>query len=86
MSSYNISVVIPAYNAAPFIGTQLEALSHQTFDGPFEVIISDNGSSDNLSGAIQPWLKFLDIKIVDASQKRVQPTHAISAHLRQTQS
>ncbi len=41
-----LSVVIPAYNAAATIGACLDALAAQTFDGPFEIIVVDDGSSD----------------------------------------
>ena len=41
-----ISVVIPAHNAAPFIGAQLEALESQADGAPFEVVVVDNRSTD----------------------------------------
>src|SRR6185295_6515304 len=40
------SVVIPAYNAAATIGAQLDALAAQTYNGAWEVLVCDNGSSD----------------------------------------
>ena len=42
----DVSVIIPARNAAKWIGEQLGALSRQTFDGEWEVIVVDNGSTD----------------------------------------
>jgi glycosyltransferase involved in cell wall biosynthesis len=43
-----ISVVIPAYNEARYIGDCLEALQAQTYPPQqFEVIVVDNGSSDD---------------------------------------
>jgi glycosyltransferase involved in cell wall biosynthesis len=42
-----ISVVIPARNAAATIPRTLEALRTQDLDGPFEVIVVDNGSDDD---------------------------------------
>jgi GT2 family glycosyltransferase len=41
-----ISVVIPAYNAAATLAEQLEALAGQDYDGDWEVLVVDNGSSD----------------------------------------
>lgn len=70
MSFYQISVVIPVYNASHLIGSQLKALSRQTFAGSFQVVLSDNGSSDNLESAVDYWRKSLDIKIVDSSQRK----------------
>jgi glycosyltransferase involved in cell wall biosynthesis len=43
-----ISVVIPAYNEAKYIGDCLEALQAQTYPPQqFEIIVVDNGSSDD---------------------------------------
>ncbi|MEK6442231.1 glycosyltransferase [Pseudonocardia sp. T1-2H] len=42
----SISVVIPAYNAAATLGEQLEALAGQDYEGDWEVLVVDNGSSD----------------------------------------
>ncbi len=41
-----VTVVVPARNAAGTLGTQLDALSRQTYAGPVEVIVVDNGSVD----------------------------------------
>jgi len=41
-----ISVVIPTYNSAEYITPTLESVFSQTYDN-YEVIISDDGSSDN---------------------------------------
>ncbi|MDY6052079.1 MAG: glycosyltransferase family 2 protein [Rothia sp. (in: high G+C Gram-positive bacteria)] len=70
MYNYKISVVIPVYNASHLIGSQLEALNRQSFTGPFDIILSDNGSSDDLNSAVNPWRKSLDIKIIDSSQRQ----------------
>lgn len=43
-----VSIVIPAYNAAADLPEQLAALAQQDVDEPFEVIVSDNGSTDGL--------------------------------------
>ena len=43
------SVVIPAYNEAAFLGTCLQSLSNQDFDGAYEVIVVDNNSKDETS-------------------------------------
>jgi glycosyltransferase involved in cell wall biosynthesis len=40
------SVVIPAHNAAATLGATLGALAAQDLAGPFEVIVVDDGSSD----------------------------------------
>lgn len=40
-------MVIPARDVAATIDAQLDALERQTFGGPFEVVLVDNGSSDD---------------------------------------
>lgn len=45
MTSHAISVVIPCYNGAPFLGETLESALSQTIP-PLEVIVVDDGSTD----------------------------------------
>jgi glycosyltransferase involved in cell wall biosynthesis len=66
-----VSVIIPCYNAAETIGEQLEALASQRFNQPFEVIVVDNGSTDETIAAVHPFKKrFRSIRIIDASGKQ----------------
>ncbi len=46
MMKGELSVVVPAYNAATTIGDCVAALCGQDFDQPFEVIVVDDGSDD----------------------------------------
>lgn len=65
------SVVIPTYNAAHLIGEQLEALRNQVGAPPFEVIVADNGSTDDLVGVIDKLaLAMPGLRRVDASRGR----------------
>lgn len=66
-----VSVVVPVYNAAAHIGEQLSALASQDYDGAWEVIVADNGSTDDtrcVAEAFQPQLPHL--RTVDASAVR----------------
>lgn len=66
-----ISVVIPAYNEASFLGQQLEALAQQTYDGAWEVLVADNGSSDGTAAVAAAFAERLpSLRIVDASARR----------------
>lgn len=56
-----ISIGIPAYNAAAHIGSTLESLLAQTF-GDFELIISDNASTDATRDIIEDY-KLHDARI-----------------------
>jgi len=68
-----LSVIIPCLNAADTIGTQLEALSNQQWNEPWEVIICDNGSTDGTVEVVERFRERLPhLKIVDASEKRGQ--------------
>lgn len=63
-----VSVVIPALNAAHTIETQLDALSSQDFDGSWELIVSDNGSTDDLVDVVHAWKdRIPGLRIVDSS-------------------
>jgi len=46
MTTHTVSVVIPCYNAAPFLGETLESALAQTHS-PLEVIVIDDGSTDD---------------------------------------
>jgi glycosyltransferase involved in cell wall biosynthesis len=66
-----LSVIIPCYNAAETIGFQLEALQGQEWRELWEVIVSDNGSTDDsLSVAERFKGKLPGLRIVDASARR----------------
>jgi len=42
-----ISIIIPVYNREKYIGKAIESVLNQNFDGEIELIISDDGSTDN---------------------------------------
>lgn len=44
-----ISVIVPAYNEGEFLGDCLACLKKQAFRKPFEIIVVDNGSTDQTS-------------------------------------
>jgi GT2 family glycosyltransferase len=48
------SATIPAYQAAEFIGDAVESLLAQTLP-PTEIIVCDDGSTDNLVDALRPY-------------------------------
>jgi glycosyltransferase involved in cell wall biosynthesis len=68
-----LSVIIPCYNAADTIATQLEALSNQKWSEPWEVIVADNGSKDESVEVIKKYKEYIPhLRIIDASNKRGQ--------------
>ena len=54
LSMIKISVVIPVYNRAEWIGETLDRIFNQKHD-VFEVVICDDGSTDALAEALQPY-------------------------------
>lgn len=65
-----VSVVLPAYNAGRTIGAQLAALATQTYTGAFEIIVSDNGSTDDTRRVVHAWTKDLPaLRVVDSSDR-----------------
>lgn len=50
-----VSVVIPCRNGALTLNEQLEALSAQTYPGKWEVVVIDNGSTDNSMEIARDW-------------------------------
>lgn len=66
-----LSVIIPCFNAASTIAVQLEALANQYWSEPWEVIISDNGSTDRTVEVVEQYKKKLpNLRIVNSSDQR----------------
>lgn len=49
-----VSVVIPTYNCAPYLPSCLDSVFAQTWRD-FEVIVVDDGSTDDTEAALRPW-------------------------------
>lgn len=62
MGKPSVSVVIPAYNAKRTIGLTLQALIRQTYDGPLEIIVVDDGSNDHTFDFVQAFSDVLYIR------------------------
>jgi glycosyltransferase involved in cell wall biosynthesis len=50
-----VSVVVPVRNGAPTLSGQLQALERQDYDGGFEVVLADNGSTDATRAIARAW-------------------------------
>ena len=67
----NVTVIIPCLNASETLAVQLEALSKQTYSEPWELIIADNGSTDNSIEIVNQYKeKFHSLKVIDASERK----------------
>ena len=63
-----ISVLVPVRNGMPHLTAQLEALSRQTYQGRWEIIVSDNGSTDDSVRAIRAARTRVPLRIVDSRE------------------
>lgn len=66
-----LSVIIPCFNAANTITVQLEALANQQWSELWEIIVSDNGSTDQTVAITEQYQEKLpNLSIVDSSDQR----------------
>lgn len=69
--SPEVSVIIPCYNDASTLSAQLDALAQQDCDRRWEVIVADNGSTDDLHAVIDVYRRRIPrLRLVDASGTR----------------
>jgi glycosyltransferase involved in cell wall biosynthesis len=65
-----LSVVIPARNAAETIGEQLESLARQRFDRPWEIVVVDNGSTDGTAAVARGFADRVPaLRVVGATER-----------------
>jgi glycosyltransferase involved in cell wall biosynthesis len=64
------SVVIPALNVGQTIGAQLEALARQDFDRAWELLIADNGCTDDTLTVVRSFATRLQLRVIDARKRR----------------
>ena len=63
-----LSVIIPARDAAATIAEQLAALAQQTYRGQWELIVVDNGSTDETRHIAERASSMLPLRVVAASR------------------
>ncbi|MGD0353784.1 MAG: glycosyltransferase [Dehalococcoidia bacterium] len=72
-----ISVVIPALNEERFIAECLESLKNQDYQGEYEIIVADNGSSDNTANIARSH----GVKVILCLEKKsVSYARQVGAH------
>jgi GT2 family glycosyltransferase len=77
-----LSVVIPCLNSVATLPRQLDALAAQAWDGAWEVVVADNGSTDDSRMVAESHRDRLPgLTVVDASDRRGQ-AHARNAGAR----
>ncbi|MCP3857416.1 MAG: glycosyltransferase [Actinomycetia bacterium] len=63
------SVVIPVRNGGPWLAEQLTSLVAQTHTGKWELIMVDNGSTDDTVAVAESFADRIDLKVVPAHEQ-----------------
>jgi glycosyltransferase involved in cell wall biosynthesis len=70
-TAVEVSVVIACKNEERHLGTMLDSLAAQTWDGAWEVVVADNGSTDATRAVAESYRDRLPrLLVVDASEAR----------------
>ncbi len=66
-----LSIIIPCFNTEKCIGDQLESLASQRWNKPWEIIVSNNGSTDGTLSILERYkIKLPNLRIVESSDRR----------------
>lgn len=71
MPAPQVSVILPVRDGGALLGEQLRALAAQDHPGPWELLVSDNGSTDGAAAAgVAAWPRGdVAVRLVDASAR-----------------
>ncbi len=83
MQEYCISVVIPVYNCEEHIYRCLKSLDSQDFEGKFEVIIVDDGSTDNTGNSCRTIISEMNFPSKLINQTNLGVSAARNAGIRE---
>jgi glycosyltransferase involved in cell wall biosynthesis len=65
-----VSVIIPVRNAAAHLPNQLGALAAQSYAGAWELVVADNGSTDQTVAVAHKWVdRIPNLRVIDASRR-----------------
>ncbi|GAB4472671.1 MAG: glycosyltransferase family A protein [Elainellaceae cyanobacterium] len=66
-----LSVIVPCFNAESTIGVQLEAIAQQTWSDEWEVIVVDNGSTDQSKDVVEQYYQRIpQLKLLSATERK----------------
>jgi len=64
---YGFSVIIPAFNEEYYIGKCIKSLKEQDYEGEFEIIVVDNGSTDGTRRVVESF----GVKVVEEKKRGI---------------
>ena len=71
VKTVQLSIIIPCFNEEETIGDQLESLASQSWNKPWEIIVSDNGSTDATLSTLERYrVKLPNLRLVDSSDRK----------------
>ena len=85
IASYpGVSILIAAYNEQDSIASTIESIARQNYPGELEVIVVDDGSTDNTLRNLQrlsfPWLRVIDLKRNGGKSRALNTALALVRH------
>lgn len=80
MNKNKFSVIIPLYNKESYIKTTVESVLDQTYKF-FELIIINDGSTDNSIDILQPFIQDERLKIIDKENSGVSASRNIGIQI-----
>jgi glycosyltransferase involved in cell wall biosynthesis len=78
----SVSVIIPAYNAAHFVGRTIESILNQDHHAPSEIIVVNDGSTDDTVYAVSAYeraIKLVNIENVGPTGARLTGVKAATS-------
>jgi len=83
---YYVSVIVPTYNRSQLLDYTLNSICLQTMDrSNFEVIVSDDGSSDNTLEVVKKYEDKLNLKYLFQEDKGYRPASARNAGITESE-
>lgn len=64
-NSYDVSIIVPCYNVGPFVKECIDSIINQKTQYKYEIILINDGSTDNTLDIINEYKKLDNVVIID---------------------